>query len=89
MRSDAEASTDEGSSEVQAPAPSKPSETSSPSDKYGKGVIFYLREGRVVGLLMWNMFGRMNLARKVIREHRQYEDLTELAKLFNIHGQDQ
>ena len=37
------------------------------SEDFGKGVVFYLREKdeKVVGILLWNIFGRMPLARKV------------------------
>ena len=38
---------------------------SADSEDFGKGVVFYLRENKVVGLLLWNVFGRMPLARKV------------------------
>jgi programmed cell death 8 (apoptosis-inducing factor) len=34
------------------------------SDDYGKGVIFYLRENKIVGVVLWNVFNRMNIARK-------------------------
>ncbi len=58
-------------------------------EKYGKGVVFYLnKDDKVVGILLWNIFGRMGLARKIIRENRRYEDLAELAKLFKIHQED-
>jgi len=38
-----------------------------PSDDYSKGVVFYLREDsrRIVGVLTWNLFGKMDLARQV------------------------
>ncbi len=95
MRSDAEAAaSEEQASDVKAPTPSETTKNSQEdgakeSDKYGKGVIFYLNsESRVVGLLMWNVFGRMGLARKVLRDNKKYEDLSELAKLFNIHGEE-
>merc|ERR1712126_505313 len=52
----------------------------------GKGVIFYLRENKVVGVLLWNVFNRMSIARRILKEGRQYDDLTEVAKLFNIHA---
>ena len=35
------------------------------TDNYGKGVIFYVRDSHVVGLVMWNVFGKMPIARKV------------------------
>ena len=71
-----------------APAPVT-SEAASPSLKagedYGKGVVFYLRDDVVVGVLLWNVFNKINIARKVLRENKKYEDLSEVAKLFNIH----
>uniref|UniRef100_A0A4W3H6M6 Apoptosis-inducing factor 1, mitochondrial n=1 Tax=Callorhinchus milii TaxID=7868 RepID=A0A4W3H6M6_CALMI len=54
-------------------------------EEYGKGVIFYLREKVVVGILLWNIFNRMPVARKVIKDGEKHDDLNEVAKLFNIH----
>ncbi|XP_032886265.1 apoptosis-inducing factor 1, mitochondrial isoform X6 [Amblyraja radiata] len=54
-------------------------------DDYGKGVIFYLRDKVVVGILLWNVFNRMPIARKVIKDGEEHDDLNEIAKLFNIH----
>ena len=57
------------------------------NEKFGKGVVFYLKDKVVVGMVMWNIFGRMSVARKIIREHKTYDDLSELAKLFKIHSE--
>lgn len=65
----------------------KSSETSPNADDYGKGVIFYLRDEKVVGVLLWNVFNRINIARKVIAENKKFDDLNEVAKLFDIHEQ--
>ncbi|XP_068572490.1 apoptosis-inducing factor 1, mitochondrial isoform X3 [Cebidichthys violaceus] len=54
-------------------------------DEYGKGVIFYLRDKVVVGIILWNVFNRMPIARKIIKDGEQHADLNEVAKLFNIH----
>ncbi|KAK2493252.1 hypothetical protein MC885_001399 [Smutsia gigantea] len=54
-------------------------------EDYGKGVIFYLRDKVVVGIVLWNIFNRMPIARKIIKDGEQHEDLNEVAKLFNIH----
>lgn len=35
------------------------------SKEYGKGVVFYLRDKVVVGIIMWNVFNRMAIARQV------------------------
>ena len=64
------------------------SSSPSPQENYGKGVIFYLKNDIVVGILMWNVFNKMSIARKVIREHKHYDDLSEVGKLFNIHQEE-
>lgn len=37
---------------------------------YGKGVIFYLKDNTVVGIILWNIFNRMSIARQV--QNKQY-----------------
>lgn len=56
------------------------------SSNYGKGVIFYLKNDKIVGILLWNLFNRIGLARTIINQHAEYEDLNEVAKLFEIHA---
>lgn len=53
---------------------------------YGKGVVFYLRDNIIVGIVMWNVFNKMSIARQLIKEARTYDDLAEVAKLFNLYG---
>lgn len=55
-------------------------------DDFNKGVIFYLRDEKVVGVLLWNIFNRIGTARKIVAQHTRYDDLNEVAKLFNLHG---
>lgn len=69
------------------PTVTKKSEEQSTSgeDDYGKGVIFYLNENdRVVGILLWNVFNRISIARKVLAQDTKYDDLNEVAKLFDL-----
>lgn len=55
-------------------------------DEFDKGVILYLSaDERIVGILLWNVFNRINIARKVIAEDIRTTDYNEVAKLFNIH----
>lgn len=54
-------------------------------EDFGKGIIFYLRNDIVVGILLWNVFNRMSIARQVLKDQKKYDDLNEVAKLFNIH----
>lgn len=35
-------------------------------DDFGKGVILYLRNETIVGVLLWNVFKRIPIARQVI-----------------------
>jgi len=53
---------------------------------YGKGVIFYLKNDKIVGILLWNLFNRIGLARTIINQNKKYDDLNEVAKLFEIHA---
>ena len=58
MRSEAKVTTVEPSKEEVPHAPTA-------GEDYGKGVIFYLRDDIVVGIVLWNVFNRMPIARKV------------------------
>ena len=33
-------------------------------EDYGKGVIFYLRDNKIVGFVLWNVFSKMPIARR-------------------------
>ncbi|XP_054162725.1 apoptosis-inducing factor 1, mitochondrial-like [Oppia nitens] len=59
-----------------------------PGDDFGKGIIFYLKNNIVVGIVLWNVFSRMQIARRVINEGKPFEDLNEVAKLFDIHSDE-
>ncbi|KAL6441304.1 hypothetical protein ACFW04_003515 [Cataglyphis niger] len=54
-------------------------------ENFEKGVVFYLRDDVVVGIVLWNIFNRMSIARRVLAGDTKYEDLNEVAKLFMIH----
>ncbi|XP_053400387.1 apoptosis-inducing factor 1, mitochondrial-like [Mercenaria mercenaria] len=64
----------------------------SEQDDYNNGVIFYLRDGEVVGVVLWNLAGfmgdpsRLDIARQVIADGAKGKDLTEVAKLFNVYA---
>ncbi|XP_056267310.1 apoptosis-inducing factor 1, mitochondrial isoform X2 [Pseudoliparis swirei] len=82
IRSESETE-DTAVSPVASPSPAAPAVVQ--KDEYGKGVIFYLRDKVVVGIILWNVFNRMPVARKIIKDGEQHVDLNEVAKLFNIH----
>lgn len=82
IRSESETE-DTATSSVASSAPAPPVQQH--KDEYGKGVIFYLRDKVVVGIILWNVFNRMPIARKIIKDGEEHADLNEVAKLFNIH----
>ncbi|NXH84820.1 AIFM1 factor, partial [Edolisoma coerulescens] len=61
-----ESETEAEASEVQISQSSSPTpQVPQQGEDYGKGVIFYLRDKVVVGIVLWNIFNRMPIARKV------------------------
>ncbi|NXI76253.1 AIFM1 factor, partial [Rhipidura dahli] len=61
-----ESETEAEASEVQISESSSPTpQVPQQGEDYGKGVIFYLRDKVVVGIVLWNIFNRMPIARKV------------------------
>ncbi|XP_030836587.1 apoptosis-inducing factor 1, mitochondrial [Strongylocentrotus purpuratus] len=75
----------------QAAVETTPSPAASPttSEDYGKGVVFYMKDKVVVGMLLWNIFNKMPIARKVLKDGQEHEDVSELAKLFNLHQSEE
>ena len=56
------------------------------ADEYDRGIVFYQDKNKVVvGILLWNIFNHMSVARRVVAENRKFDDLTEVAKLFNMY----
>jgi NADPH-dependent 2,4-dienoyl-CoA reductase/sulfur reductase-like enzyme len=43
-------------------------------DAYGAGVVYYLDAGRVVGVLLWNVWDATDRAREVIRDQRDVSE---------------
>lgn len=56
-------------------------------ESYDKGVIFYIQNDRIVGILLWNVFNRISIARKILSSDEKFNDLNEVAKLFDIFDQ--
>lgn len=72
---------------VQAKKDSLTTSTVENPDNYGKGVIFYMQNERIVGILLWNVFNRISIARKILMSDERFDDLNEVAKLFDIFEQ--
>lgn len=64
-----------------------PGSTELNPENYGKGVVFYMQGDKIVGILLWNVFNRISIARKVLMSDETFTDLNEVAKLFDIFEQ--
>lgn len=62
-----------------APAPLK-------NESFKRGIVYYMRDNKVVGILLWNVSGArvMRDARKIILQKKQYRDLSELRDLIDV-----
>ncbi|KAF9434619.1 Apoptosis-inducing factor 1, mitochondrial [Entomortierella beljakovae] len=54
-------------------------------EKYNKGLVLYLKDKKIVGLLMWNNFGKVEDARKILGQIYDTEKVEALVKPFGIH----
>ncbi|KAG5680718.1 hypothetical protein PVAND_010208 [Polypedilum vanderplanki] len=61
--------------------------TDNKSESYNKGILFYMKNDRIVGILLWNVFNRISIARKILSSEEKFDDLNEVAKLFDIFEQ--
>jgi 3-phenylpropionate/trans-cinnamate dioxygenase ferredoxin reductase component len=50
-------------------------------EPYREGVIYYLREGRVRGVLLWNVWGQLDAARRLIAEQGPFTAETLYGRL--------
>ncbi|CAK1542422.1 unnamed protein product [Leptosia nina] len=73
-----------GASGAPSVAPASSETAHDNGKRYDRGVVFYLREKRVVGVLLWNLFNRMHVARQVLARG-EFDNLLEVAKLFSLH----
>lgn len=72
-------------SETEQTTATKPADSSVDKDDFSKGVVFYLRDEKIVGIVLWNLFNRINTARAVLSQDKKFDDLNEVAKLFDLH----
>ncbi|KAG0199638.1 Apoptosis-inducing factor 1, mitochondrial [Mortierella sp. GBA30] len=54
-------------------------------EKYNKGLVLYLKDKKIVGLLMWNNFGKVDDARNILGQIYDTEKVEALVKPFGIH----
>ncbi|XP_066908057.1 putative apoptosis-inducing factor 1, mitochondrial isoform X2 [Halyomorpha halys] len=53
--------------------------------EFDRGVVFYLKNNIVVGMVLWNLYNRVSIARRVLKSDVAFDDLTEVAKHFKFH----
>ncbi|KAJ1980590.1 hypothetical protein H4R34_002403 [Dimargaris verticillata] len=55
-------------------------------EEYGRGLLFYLKDSRIVGMIAWNLPGKIDMARQVVLRHEfRYKHIQGLTRVFNIH----
>ncbi|EFX75924.1 hypothetical protein DAPPUDRAFT_55621 [Daphnia pulex] len=54
-------------------------------EDYGKGIVFYTRNDVVVGMVLWNVFNKIPVTRRMLKEGLTTDKLAEAAKLFDLH----
>ncbi|GMT19190.1 hypothetical protein PFISCL1PPCAC_10487, partial [Pristionchus fissidentatus] len=59
-------------------------------EKYDRGVVFYVKNEKIVGVLMVNMIGAgVDVSRRLIDDEKTVTDFKEIAKLFPIYQNEQ
>ncbi len=57
------------------------------SKEFDKGVVLYVNnQKQVVGVLLWNVHGKLDVARKVLKEQSKFEDANKMASLFGVYA---
>ncbi|KAL7746405.1 hypothetical protein RI367_008249 [Sorochytrium milnesiophthora] len=74
----------EGGDASQSTAGDKGAGKALSAEEYKKGLVFYLRDDIIVGVLMFNLHGKVDVARKVLLEKHKSTEAYDLAKRFDI-----
>ncbi|EPZ31585.1 Pyridine nucleotide-disulfide oxidoreductase-like protein 4 [Rozella allomycis CSF55] len=54
-------------------------------EKFDRGLVFYLKNDVITGLLLFNLPNRISLARKIIKSRMNSKDIEKVANAFEIH----
>jgi 3-phenylpropionate/trans-cinnamate dioxygenase ferredoxin reductase component len=55
-------------------------------EPYREGVVYYMRDGRVRGVLLWNVWERVDAARELIKEAGPFEPEDLEGRLLQVHA---
>jgi apoptosis-inducing factor 1 len=54
---------------------------------YGKGLVFYANHKKqIVGLLMFNLLGRIEMAREILAQKKSVDDIEEIVEKFKVYS---
>lgn len=54
-------------------------------EQHGHGAVYYLRNSVVVGVLLWNLHGKIDQAREILAKQDKVKDPNLLAKVIDVH----
>ncbi|KAG2204555.1 hypothetical protein INT47_012614 [Mucor saturninus] len=57
-------------------------------EKFGKGLVFYVRDQKIVGLVLFNVFGKVQEARDIINGGYTSDKIDGLLKKFELYSKD-
>ncbi|KAI8072156.1 apoptosis-inducing factor, mitochondrion-associated, C-term-domain-containing protein [Gilbertella persicaria] len=57
-------------------------------EKFGKGLVFYVRDQKIVGLVLFNVFGKVQEARDIINNGYTSDKIDGLLKKFDLYAKD-
>ncbi|KAI8974719.1 apoptosis-inducing factor, mitochondrion-associated, C-term-domain-containing protein [Pilobolus umbonatus] len=58
------------------------------NEKFGKGLVFYVREKQIVGLVLFNVFGKVKEAREIINAGHTSDHIDSLLKQFDLYANE-
>ncbi|KAI9486709.1 MAG: apoptosis-inducing factor, mitochondrion-associated, C-term-domain-containing protein [Benjaminiella poitrasii] len=58
------------------------------NEKFGKGLVFYVRDQKIVGLVLFNVFGKVQEARNIINGGYTSDKIDGLIKQFDLYSKN-
>jgi programmed cell death 8 (apoptosis-inducing factor) len=54
------------------------------NNEFKRGVVYYLKNKKIVGVLLWNLFERVEDAQRAIKLGREFDDLNKLQRVISL-----
>lgn len=58
------------------------------NNQYEKGVVYYMRDKKIVGVLLWNLFGKVDQAKKSVIFPREFDSPSRVATQIYLEEDD-